>query len=215
MAIEPKRGCGYRKVHGLYLVGRGPLEGCDRLPINLEPCPVCGQGIKFTRGITRIQPYKLWGNHQGCDEDTACNVCRPPTSTSFLMWVGGKWYTPNNFMEEMFLMGASKRIAAVPKDLKIGKTVIYLAHLEATNLGQDPITGEDKLVAGVFSSFTPDAVEILIWRSEATPEKIKELTDRGLTVIVVPDGDSDHAPQRKKRATEEEDEGEGEGDEEE
>jgi len=59
MAQESKRGCGYRKVGGLYLVGDGIFVPCDRLPYLLETCPVCGHGIHFTRSMTEINPLKL------------------------------------------------------------------------------------------------------------------------------------------------------------
>ena len=35
---------------------------CHRLPLNIPVCPVCGQGIKFTRGFTWINPGKIFGD---------------------------------------------------------------------------------------------------------------------------------------------------------
>jgi hypothetical protein len=70
MAIEPKRGCGFRKVGGLYLVGGELMEPCDRLPFELGVCRCCGGGIKPARGWTWIEPAKLfYGNH----EPTICH----------------------------------------------------------------------------------------------------------------------------------------------
>lgn len=61
MACESKRGCGYRKVGGIYLVGGGIGVPCDRLPFLLETCRTCGQGIKQARGWTWISVEHLFG----------------------------------------------------------------------------------------------------------------------------------------------------------
>ena len=51
MAIESKRGCGYRKVGGLYLVSTGTGEPCERLPMPIVPCRLCGEHLKQTRSF--------------------------------------------------------------------------------------------------------------------------------------------------------------------
>jgi hypothetical protein len=56
MAVEPKRGCGYRRQNGLYLVGGGLSAPCDRMPYCLDRCRTCGGGVKFTRGHTWLEP---------------------------------------------------------------------------------------------------------------------------------------------------------------
>ncbi len=61
--LEPERGCGYRRVGKLYIRGIGQFVDCDRLSIPLAVCPVCGQGLKFARGWTKINPKKLFGKH--------------------------------------------------------------------------------------------------------------------------------------------------------
>lgn len=64
MAVEAKRGCGYRKVGGLYLVGSGIGAPCDRLPFELTVCPCCSQGVKQSRGWTWIDVAKFFqGSH--------------------------------------------------------------------------------------------------------------------------------------------------------
>lgn len=78
MAIESKRGCGYRKVGGIYVVGKGMAVTCDRLPLAFPPCPTCGRKVQFTRGIALIEPRKLFGSH-ACNE-SRCPVCFPPSS---------------------------------------------------------------------------------------------------------------------------------------
>lgn len=55
---EPKRGCGYRKLGGLYLVGDAAKAAlpCQIMPHALLPCSCCGQTINFSRGYTWIKP---------------------------------------------------------------------------------------------------------------------------------------------------------------
>lgn len=59
--LEPRRGCGYRRVGKLYVRGSGVFAECHRLPIPLTVCPICGSGIKHTRGWIRLNPRKLFG----------------------------------------------------------------------------------------------------------------------------------------------------------
>jgi hypothetical protein len=56
MSVEAKRGCGFRRVNGLYLVGGGLSAPCDRMPYRLDRCRTCGGGVKFTRGHTWLEP---------------------------------------------------------------------------------------------------------------------------------------------------------------
>jgi hypothetical protein len=53
---ELPRGCGYRKPGGFYLVSDGQGDPCGRLPIPLKRCPCCGEGVKFSRGTTWLDP---------------------------------------------------------------------------------------------------------------------------------------------------------------
>ena len=39
MAVEKKRGCGYRKIGGMYLCGMGLSVGSDRIPKNTHKFP--------------------------------------------------------------------------------------------------------------------------------------------------------------------------------
>lgn len=95
MAVEPKRGCGYRKVGGLYLVGEGLNLTCDKLPYELTLCPVCNQGIKFSRGFTWLSA-QFFKPHLDCKDALAgaCPICTPQNERYGLMWVGEKYYTP-------------------------------------------------------------------------------------------------------------------------
>ncbi len=99
-------------------------------------------------------------------------------------------------------MGVSKKIAAtgIPDGMLPNKSWIYLA---MRNICSDTITeidGTRRKAHGIFMVFKVNALEYLIWESEATPKYIKHLEDLGLTPVVIPDGDEDHAPKKKKRA---------------
>lgn len=143
MAIEPKRGCGYRKVNGLYMVGGSLSAPCDRMPYPLEWCPTCGGGIKFTRGPQWLQP-NFFGPHRevtvgtkitlaDCADDGPCPVCRNREDFGplLLLWIGRAHYTPEAYLEESRRLGVSRRLSAVPKGFVVGETWVLLAHLDA------------------------------------------------------------------------------------
>jgi len=193
--MEPKRGCGYRKVGALYLVGTGLAESCDRMPYNLTVCPVCGAGIKFSRGFSWVS-RKLFGTD--CQGDSPCHYSDCPLcivegrdDKLGLMWVGKKFYSPSSFIEEAMRLGVSKRIAAVPKDLKLGKTWVLLAHPEAGRKPREEKTGslfkEWEPCPAIFYAFKPQRIEKLIRKSDATAEEIEKLEKRGITPVVVSD----------------------------
>jgi len=136
MAVEVKRGCGYRKVGGLYLCGSGITISCDRLPYEIKYCPTCGSGIKFTQGFTWIDWKEFAGEHHPmviCRCLNMCYICYPSNYTQpyGLLWVGEANYTPQHFIKEAMEMGVSKRIPFIPKELKLGETVVLLAHKKA------------------------------------------------------------------------------------
>ena len=56
MAVEGKRGCGYRKTGGTYLVSDGKGFACGRIPVPLVPCPLCDHMPAFTRGLQQVTP---------------------------------------------------------------------------------------------------------------------------------------------------------------
>jgi len=139
MAVEAKRGCGYRKEGGLYLVGGGLSAPCDRMPYRLDRCKTCGGGIKFTRGHTWLEPDFFEPHSDSlpatvyCRDDSACPVCnnRDNFGPHLLLWIGRGHYSPEAFLEEGRRLGVSRRIAAVPKGLVLGETWVLLAHLDA------------------------------------------------------------------------------------
>jgi len=198
MAVERKRGCGYRKVGGVYLVAGGISEPCHRLPFPLQVCPVCKSGIKQARGWTWIEPGPMFGR---CETESShcitCAACMPPVGEHGLMWVGAKFYTPESFTLEAKTMGVSKRIAAVPNNLRLGETWVYLAHPEAAPL-EDGDRGP-----GIFTVFKPTRIELIITQSQYdamdADERAKK-ESRGYRYVVVPDDDPDHNPNAKGEA---------------
>lgn len=221
MAIEAKRGCGFRKVGGVYLVSSGLGDPCHKLPVPLDVCPCCHGGIKPTRGFTWVGPALVG---PACSDsltagDTRrllraganptvlafvnanshcqhCPVCKPELlgDRAGLLWIGGSFYpTPAHFTEEARTQGVSRRIPAVPRGFEVGKHFVLVAHREAI------VSPDGKKMAAIFHAFKPERIELIMRQSEATPEKIAEEAARGVTVVAVPDGDPDHDPEYKPR----------------
>jgi hypothetical protein len=119
------------------------------------------------------------------------------------MGVGERYYkSPADFIKEGQKLGVSKRIAAVPKDFKIGKTIVYLAHPKACikdGDGAKTKKGQGKMLdyqMGVFCAFRPQKIEQLVWDKDLMGKKgatlKKSLHKRGITPVPIPYGDKDH-----------------------
>lgn len=214
MAIEKKRGCGYRKVGGLYLVGEGRAFACDSLPLRLLPCDCCGFEVPFSRGFRWVKKQYigklnyLHRNDGDCECLQVCPVCHPEKNDQEkygFMWVGRRYYTPASFAKEADEMGVCKRIGQIPKGLKMGETWVLLAHpkvpiykdgfMEPNGLANS----EPEKKPAVFYAFCPVRVEKLIWKSKATKRRLKALEKKGITPVIIPDGDKDHAPRKSKK----------------
>src|SRR3972149_2888123 len=130
------RGCGHRKVGALYLVGEGISAVCERLPIRIpDVCPTCGEGLKQARNITFVKSYYLGLDGSACDlpHCKQCPVGAGRPEDVGILWVGERYYTPEDFIAEARRYGVSKRIPQVPKKLKLGETWVLLAHPKAWN----------------------------------------------------------------------------------
>lgn len=198
--MEQKRGCGYRKIGGLYLVCDGAGIVCYRLPIPVHVCPVCNQGIKQSRGYTWIDPVKLFGNctnekHEchkvGC---VACDpllmVAQTENKQAGLMWVGKKFYSAESFTNEAMEQGISKRISAIPQGFELNKTWVLLAHPEAYLTTEKDKDGKDIIVRkpGIFRAFRPSRIEKIITKEQSeNKEEMEALSKRGITPVVVDD----------------------------
>jgi len=115
------------------------------------------------------------------------------------MWVGESFYkTPEDFIKEAEAMGIAKRIPVIPKRLVLGKTWVLLAHKKVPFYPilekAEPLRAEPTYKKAIFYAFKPKAIEMLIWRSQAMPKKLTELKKRGITPVIVPNGDRDHSP---------------------
>jgi len=146
----------------MYLCGDNIGAPCDRMPFPLSTCPVCGQGIKVSRGFTQVNPFQLWGTHDGVmrwqrdasgnydialckDRIRPCFLCDPQDEPAYIMLVGaGNYKMPQDFLDEAHRMGISKRIPFIPKGLELGKTVVYLAHPQACKV-REPIALQQAL----------------------------------------------------------------------
>ena len=207
MAIEPKRGCGYRKAGGLYLVSdKAHTIKCHKLPLLLTVCPVCNAGVKFSRGWTWIEPLELIGKCKRVGKvdgvwefchHRKCPICIPPKGKHGLLWVGNKYYTPDKFKKEVVTLGMSKRISSVPKNLKLGETIVYFAHMKA---GSRPLQDVDikndlidtELCPAIFYVCRPSRIEKILKESDATIKELDKLSKRNITPVIVPDDDKDH-----------------------
>lgn len=229
MAIEKRRGCGYRKVGGTYLVSEGHSVPCDRLPIKLDVCPVCSHGFKQSRGWTWVNLFGLvGGNHTlgpvageadaPCPCFKYCPLCHnvKAIGKAGLLWIGEKFYkTPDEFMREGRDMGFSRRVHAIPRGFKVGETWVLLAHPKTvpgteidqeilasygSNVAEGSMTEEeavrlatkDVLLPGIFTLWMPTRIEKIVLESQRDSEEVKELIEKGITPVFVPDDDKDH-----------------------
>jgi len=149
---------------------------------------VCGAGIKQARGWTWLDWHGFAGDHDGCTDRFICPICQPKEGEIMgLVWVGKRYYTPESFTKEAVSMGVSKRIAATPKKLVLGKTRVLVAHPEACISEQipTPITGEVVRTPGIFFSFVAQRIEKIVAKSELEDEEaMEQLRKRGITPIV-------------------------------
>jgi hypothetical protein len=209
MAVEAKRGCGWRKIGGTYLVSGPEGYSCDRLPFALCVCPVCGQGVKQARGWTWVDVAKLvQGKHivrrphqKYCE--CGCEFCIDPYSMgrAGLIWIGNQFYkTPEEFMAEGHALGFSRRIKSIPRGFKVGETWVLLAHPKAIRK-MAPASEEGlveimevKYEPGIFTVWRPTRIERMVSDADKdNTELLQDLEKRGITPIFLPASDPDHA----------------------
>ena len=204
---EVKRGCGYRRIGGLYLVSDpGQHLNCDGLPLELQECDCCGFKPPFNRKLQLLKPAYIIQAEQnlhlklkargaageicGCWKD--CPTCHPDPKGSYgLMFVGQKSYTPSSFIKEAFSMGVSKRIPEIPSWLKLGETWIFLAHLKTPNVCLALLKDnglhmkEPETIPAIFYGFKPQRVEMPMWKGSLTDAEIVKLEQKGITPILL------------------------------
>lgn len=195
MSVEARRGCGYRKVGGLYLVCEGEGRGCGYFPLALAVCPACGGGIKQSRGWTWIDAAELFAD-QECRVPHLCGGCPmfglDSIGKAGLLWIGAMHYkTPGHFDLESQALGVCRRISAIPKDFVVGETWVFLAHPNVIPGLDDE--GEQVLLPGAFKMFRPSAIEKIVTQTQAEDkDEMAALSERSITPVIVPDDDPDH-----------------------
>jgi hypothetical protein len=208
MAVEAKRGCGYRRAGGLYLVSDGLSEPCDRLPIPVVPCPCCGERIKQVRGFQWVtRDYALKGakpcTGEGVHSHRSCVVCTPDLMSQErygLIWVGEAFYpTMDDWAKEAMKLGVSKRVNAIPKGVEIGVTWVLVAHpkgvMNPTSTGED-----DEFAPAICSAFRVKRIELIVTPSMKKEKWVKDLVKKGVTLVEVPENDKDHAPKKSRKS---------------
>lgn len=189
---DSKRGCGWRKPGGMYLMSDGLGMSCNLLPYHLDVCPTCGHGIKPTRGgWTWVKPDPVMPHHS--DPDTSrrhpgCPLNDPGLlgEKAGLMWIGGTFYpTPEAWLAEGKEMGFSRRVTGVPRGLVVGETWIMTAHRKVS-FGVEEIDGEQVPVVkpAVFHLWQPSRIEYVV-KGDEGDERLEYLESRGLTLVRV------------------------------
>ncbi len=230
---ETKRGCGWRKIGGFYLIGSGMPVSCDALPIDLDPCGECGYEVPFSRNMQMVHSAyltpKILFKHaspniarrdgkevlKNCKDNLPCPICTLTFGKKFaLMEVSSSAYTPESFIKEANKYGISKRINPhiLPNDFKLGETWVFLAHRDAIQVKEPKFLegAETKHKRGIFYAFRPVRIEAMVKDNE-NPERIKELEDEGYNIVKLPHDDPKHqqkpkkTKKEKKPAVEEED----------
>lgn len=185
-SVEGKRGCGYRKAGGLYLVSEGMGTYCGALPIELSVCPCCHHGIKPSRGWTWIDLSAL-AAVRGCQKEGGCGKC-PIADAKIqqcgLLWIGEKFYaTPTAFAREARNMGISRRIPAVPRGFVVGESWVALAHRKAIE-SEFKLEEKPTYKAAIFHVFCPQAIEYIVKKGDSK-EKLEDMEKRGISLVKV------------------------------
>jgi ribosomal protein S27E len=206
------------------------------------PCAHCGATIRQTRGFQWEKPGALLVGTKPCrnvdavrsdapgnDHCQRCPVCSPEKiladqPTVGLLWVGEKFYpTADAWAKEASELGVSKRIAAIPKGLVVGKTWVFVAHpkkierpcpscklpkgaveenAQGDRVDCEGCKNKRALYApGIFHAFAPTRIELIVTPSMEKQKWVKELVEKqGVTLVRVPEDDPDHAPTVVKKS---------------
>jgi len=222
MAVEAKRGCGFRKAGGLYIVSEGLSEPCERLPIPVLPCPFCCARIKQIRGFQWLTRDYVLKGAKSCDgrdghSHRLCVVCTPDVMSQEnygLIWVGGAFYlTMDDWSKEAGTLGISKRVNAIPKGVEIGKTWVLAAHpkgmpnpwyqpkpVEDNGKGAVEEEDDDKFLPAICSAFRVERIELIVTPSMEKERWVKDLVEKDVTLVRVPEDDPDHAPRKSRKS---------------
>ena len=190
-------------------------EPCERLPIPIMPCTVCGHAIPQTRGWSWVNTKHLLEGARSCGKKSShcgrCPVCDPrwfedenvctPPGKAGLLWIGEQFYpTPEDWSKEGAQLGISRRISAIPRGFVVGKSWVFVAHPKAfwkpavtTSKQAEPWTASP----GVFHVWKPQRVELIVTPSMRSEPWVIDLANKGVTLVEVPEDDPDHLPVKK------------------
>jgi len=189
ISVEHRRGCGFRKQGGIYLVSPGTGFGCGLLPIPLTVCPCCGSGYRHNRGFTWINPAAIAAQSgNACKRPEGCSICPladAKVQKAGMIWIGASFYkTPDIFDAEAQRLGISRRVQAIPQGFKIGESWIALAHIYAIQPTEVDLAAGTKAKPGIFRLFKPQAIEYVVKGTE-TEEELERLEKRGFSLVKV------------------------------
>lgn len=156
---------------------------CCKLPLPLTVCPTCNCGIKPSRAWTWVDGDALFSGTV-CTEQQEymgfpfnfCPLSKPSIGRAGLLWIGDRFYSSDEFLEEADRMGISRRIPRVPRGFVPGETWVLLAHRKIDMGGQEP-------VCAVFRFFVP-RLEYVV-KGHETHEELKDLVKRGIEPVQV------------------------------
>lgn len=185
--FDQERGCGWRKPGGLYLVAPSLGKPCGKLPMPMEVCPCCGQGVKPARGFTWVDPGKLF-ERQKCLSKDGCLGCSLSMDAlghiamgkqAGLLWIGEKYYpTAQEWIQESATQGISRRLSRIPRGFKVGIHWILVGHRK----GIQNLDGS--WTPAIFQAFRPKAIEYVV-KGDETQEELEALVKRGITPVAV------------------------------
>lgn len=185
-----------RIIGASYLVGSGISLPCFKMPYEIGTCPVCSEGISFTRSYKWIDAKKLTGGMCSTPQ-SYCIGCPFESTEAMLMWVGGSFYTPQKFVAEAMEIGISKRINAIPKNIKFNETWVLLAHKKGMEKRiveqvEGLMTTVEKTITvpAIFYAFRPTHIEKIVTQEmldAMTSEEKEKEEKRGVRFVVVPD----------------------------
>jgi hypothetical protein len=217
---EIERGCGMRKVGGVYLVS--PPEGlkCGRFPIPVHTCPTCSAGIKPSRGWTWVDGDAIKDTAKPCrymvDNLDAmltdsvvlgfnpalhvpCSSCimspLQEMGRAGLIWIGANFYpTPEDFLREGSVMGFSRRLPGgrVPRGFRAGETWVLFGHRLAIAPWQRVQEDQDdEMTPGIIAAWKPSAIEVVV-PEDYDEEEVERKIKRGLTPVIVRHAQLEH-----------------------
>lgn len=190
---EGVRGCGWRKVGGMYLMSDSPGRECGRLPIPCGTCPCCGRGMKQARGwtwvdgdeILRASPECPLRGKQMCMTCAIHKYVEQGIGRVGLIWIGESYYpTVGHFQREVDRVGISRRMNNIPRDFILGETYVMLAHPNAILKQPLEMGQEIEHEPGIFMIFKPERIEIVVSGKESDTE-IEGYLKRGLTPVKI------------------------------